>query len=377
MKLVKVIYIGRHGERGPLCIPSSLKKDWEVIGMLTPKGEETQYKRGQHMREKYKDLLSASDTRVMCQSSYVDRTIDSGFCLLSGLFGHPFTSPRTVAREEKIAFLGTHGAQLKPWDVDVVYRGYHENITPAATGIYAELNKAAHDKKDYYDLLMPIHPLAVETLERKSTSLDYFDIYSLYDLLECYRANDKEFPEGFKDGKLYKDISFIHHYLLFNLMMSSQVLRRVTNYYVYKQVVEVITEMKGRVFCYYSSHDSNILAFILGLGYDVGEVPYYSSGITIEIYESPEGQFANLDYREQNLNKKIFPELKSEYIPLADLLEKFSKERFKDDEEYRKYSGNKDFDYIRDYVNAKPIIVQSSALNEQKQLDILFKKSTP
>jgi len=352
---MKVIYVGRHGERTPLYIPAGLKKDWGVDGVLTSKGEETQYKKGQYLGEKYKDFLSAA--RVVCQTSYLDRTIDSGYCLLSGLLGLPFTSPEVVSKKDKISFLAKHGAKPRPWNVDVLYGGYLADLSPNSDVIKKELLESAREKKEHFDKLIPIMPVAAKVLEKKlSDPLDYFEIFDLYDLLECYRANGKAFPEGLEGEKLYKELVFVHAYLLHNLMFKSEALRRVTNHYIFKEFISIIMDKSEPTFHYYSSHDLHIYVIILGLGYDIKEAPPHTTGLTIEVYKSSEGSFVKLDYKGECFNKKIFPSLEGEYIPLEHLLDKLRTECYKDDEEYKKHSGNKDFDYIRDYVNAEPIL---------------------
>jgi hypothetical protein len=284
----------------------------------------------------------------------LNRTIDSGYCLLSGLFELPFTSPQTLNRKDKIAFLAKHGAKIRHWNVNVIYGGYSPDLCPASDRIQKELLESAHEKKEHFDTLIPIMPIAAKILEKKlNDPLDYHEIFSFYDLLECYRANGKVFTEG---EKLHKELKFVHGYLLYNLMFKSEVLRRLTNHYIFKEFISIITDMSEPSFHYYSSHDLNIYVIILGLGYDIKEAPPYSSGITIEVYQSSESSFAKLDYKDECINKKLFPSLEGEYIPLEYLMDRLKAECYKDDEEFKKYSGNKDFDYIRDYVNAKPIL---------------------
>ena len=157
-------------------------------------------------------------------------------------------------------------------------------------------------------------------------------------------------------------------------MLASDIARRIANHYMYKEIIRLITNKDDPCFYYYSSHDANVFALILGLGYNINEMPIHNSGLTIEVYESSEGRFICLDYNGESLNKVIFPKLTTDYIPIKDLIELMEKECFNDDEEYKQYNGNKEFDYERDYVNAKPVDLDNSQTNEHKQLDTLFKK---
>ena len=272
MKLTKIIYIGRHGERGALEIPLRYLKDWDQPGLLTSKGEQTQYKQGQYLRNKYSEFLKSINERVFCQSSNMDRTINSGFCLLSGLLGLPFTSPSIVNKKDKTIFLTNHGARLKPLSKDVIFRGYYQDVSPGIDSQYDALIKNALDIKDHFEELNPILPIAADLFKQNTKlSMDYSCLNCLSDFLECYYINDKPFPKGFEDGKVFDQLKFIHYYMTYDLMFKSDIIRRVTNHYHYKELMYIINDESGSLFYYYSSHDSIIFSIILGLGYNIGE----------------------------------------------------------------------------------------------------------
>jgi len=359
MKLNKVIYIGRHGERAPLQMPEKLEKEWGGEGILTAKGAETAYKRGVSLREKYGDLFKRmTETNIFCQTSNIDRTIDSCYCLLRALLGKPFILPSTLKKIEKVELLRKYGAKIKPCSCDVLYRGYCEDLLPNVKIEYDKLYKNAIEKRMHFAELLPFISCAKEIVELSEDQImDYWGMFYLYDILQCYKLNDKSFPKGFEDGEVHKKLEFVYYYLINDLMFASETVRRLSNHYIFKQICEIINGPDKEAFHYYLSHDSNIFAMILGLGYNICEVPPCSSGITFEIYvDSTNNQkFINIDYNGTNLNNILFPDLKTVYIPDKIICEKMTKECFKNDEEYKIIGGNKAFDYIKDYVNSPEI----------------------
>jgi len=376
MKLVKVIYIGRHGERSPLRMPVEFKKEWGGNGILTPKGAETQYKKGAFLREKYADLFKRiTETNIFCQTSNMDRTIDSCFSLLRGLLAQPFALPSTLTKLEKVTLLRKYGAKIKPLTSDVLYRGFYGDLSPNAKIELCKLFEDATEKRMHFPELLPFIPKAHITIGLSAdVIMDYWGMFYLFDMLQCYKANEKPFPKDFEDGEVHKKIEFIHYFILNNLMFASETVRRLANHYIMRQICEIINGPDNEAFYYYLSHDSNIFALILGLGHNIGEIPPCSSGITFEIYvDSTNGQkFISIDYNGKNLNKILFPDIKTDLIPDKVLCEKMAKECFKCDEEYRDASGNKAFDYIKDYVNAPEIQMEHTQETESKQLNTLL-----
>lgn len=84
----------RHGDRTPAYFfptdPNSAPNDWSVgMGQLTNEGRQQHYALGQWLRQRYggellPELYSENDIYV--QASDVDRTLDSAYCNLAGLY---------------------------------------------------------------------------------------------------------------------------------------------------------------------------------------------------------------------------------------------------------------------------------------------------
>lgn len=89
---------------------------------------------------------------------------------------------------------------------------------------------------------------------------------------------------------------------------------------------------------------------LLGLGYNPKEIPPFSEGVTIELYEDQQGKFINVLYRGQSINKHISNNALP--IPIEDFILILQKEQFSSNEEFNQFSGKTDFNFERDYINA-------------------------
>ena len=337
MKLVKLIYIGRHGERAPMKLPPLFLKDWDGEGLLTIKGERSQYQKGVLIHNKYIEFfatLKNSPKHIFCQSPDVDRTIDSGYCLLNGLLGIPFISPRIIPKEDKLSLLNGYGNVIRPTKSDKLYYGYSINVSPKILPIYNSLTQAAISKREYFEILIPAMEKVNIIYGTNYKDVDYQKAYQLYDLLECYHANDKKYPKGFEDGILHDQLKFINHYATYNLGFIEVLARRLTNHFIFKEFIKIIKSPQKPSFHYYSSHDSNIFAIMLGLGYDIKGTVEYNKGLLIEVYESQKDRYVNLSYNDVNINKDIIPSLKTKYIPSLEIIRRLNEECFKDENEY-------------------------------------------
>lgn len=86
--------IWRHGDRAPANFyptdPNSNPDVWPFsLGQLTNLGKQQQYRLGQWLRDRYADVLlpeSYDDQTVFVRSTDVDRTLDSAYSNLAGLF---------------------------------------------------------------------------------------------------------------------------------------------------------------------------------------------------------------------------------------------------------------------------------------------------
>jgi len=354
MELLKVIYIGRHGQREPTEVPEAYKQDWPNKGELTLKGAEGQYTKGTQMRTKYSEffkLLQDSPKYIFCRTSDFGRNVDSAHYFLSGLFNLPFVFPIT-AGEEKFKVIRKYGNRLSKLACDVLYRSYFVTSSPAFASLYSSMHKAAEEKKEYFTELEPVVHKLKSTYGLNSVVMDYRGFFHLNDFLECYKANDKPLPKEFTEADI-KATSAMPYFTLYNITLAHETIRRVYNHYLFKELIKVINEPSRPFFYYFSGHYITMFAFLLGLGYVLPELTNYNTGITIEVYKGTKGRFINIEYDEKNINKLLFPELSSDYIPIEVLLEAMQKEKFKSDDEYKLYSGNKEFDYDRDFEESE------------------------
>eukprot|EP00826_Nyctotherus_ovalis_P065450 TRINITY_DN9625_c0_g1_i6.p1 TRINITY_DN9625_c0_g1~~TRINITY_DN9625_c0_g1_i6.p1 ORF type:complete len:311 (+),score=66.96 TRINITY_DN9625_c0_g1_i6:77-1009(+) len=303
------------------------------------------------IRDSFK-LLQDSPKHVFCRVSDFSRIIDSAYYFLSGFFSLPFVYPTAPADPLKSELLTKYGSTLNKSACDALYRGHFTSSSPSLVPIYSSLHKAAEERKDHFASLEPVVPKLKALFGLSPTAMDYRGFYHLNDFLECYRANDKPLPKGFGEDDV-EAMKCITYFTMYDITLADEIIRRVFNYYIFKELIRVIEEPSKPIFYYFSGHDITIFGILLGLGYLLPETTTYNTGITIEVYKMGGERFVNIEYDKMNVNKLLFPGMTSDHIPIEKLLETMRKELFKSDEEYKVYTGNKDFDYERDFAEAE------------------------
>ncbi len=108
-----------------------------------------------------------------------------------------------------------------------------------------------------------------------------------------------------------KELAFMHYYLLYDLMYADEHVRKFTNHFFFKAVINNLTKQQKK-FYFYSSHDANILSSLIAMGYIPKEVPCYCVDLVIYLYESESDKYVDVTYQGTSIFSK--PKLMSEFI---------------------------------------------------------------
>lgn len=296
------VEVCRHGARAPNQIFPFHRQYWRGYepGQLTALGQRQSYLLGVELRRRYVEDLGLFNStyhpgEVKVQSTDVDRTLESAYAQLSGLFpagsgpriptGRVLRPPlpvRDVADIEKE--LGSqalpHLVQSVPIhadDSDHVLHGYKHSVCPRMSQIkdnvkllpeYAQLEERAR-------ALLPDLNHLIPGGEMK-------EIKRLYSGLACDLAQGNPLPAGID----LETIRQLHRDLVVLPFKDPEAQVLSCSEFFKRLLAQFADRLAGGSlrFVLNSAHDYTLIAFLSCLGADIPAIPVFASSLLFELY---------------------------------------------------------------------------------------------
>jgi hypothetical protein len=296
------VEVCRHGARAPNQIFPFHSEYWRGYepGQLTALGQRQAYLLGVELRRRYVEDLGLFNStyhprEVKVQSTDVDRTLETAYAQLSGLFpagtGLRIPAKRVLRPPFPVRDIESIekelGTQALPFQVrsipihsndsDHVLHGYKDSICPRMAQIKANIK------------LLPEHAQIEERARALQTDYNHLipegglkELKRLYSGLACDQAQGNPIPPGIDLEalrQLHRDLVV----LPFNdpegqVLSCSEFFKRLL-----AQFEERLAGGRLR-FVLNSAHDYTLLAFMSCLGADIPDVPVFSSSLLFELY---------------------------------------------------------------------------------------------
>jgi hypothetical protein len=268
LKLEKLIVVCRHGPRQPIMIPPKFdfslwlnhdKNNYNIKAQLTNIGKLYCQFRGKELYDSYKNHFDLNKAKILVESSFFDRTIDSTISYLSGL-----------------------NLDIKKEDIIL------SNFLASDKCLTPEENIVYHNAVNNYKLKMNTDELDNQIKEVTghviTKPMDYFDIHST---INCYKVHNYILPENLNlvEKQLHK-ITVLFYNLLndvennYALLLGSR---------LYDHIMDIINS--DTTFAFLSTHDNSIMPFVKYIHKKYNkdsfiDLPDFCSTVRFEIWSS-------------------------------------------------------------------------------------------
>ena len=160
--------------------------------------------------------------------------------------------------------------------------------------------------------------------------------------MHCLIKNKHPLPFPL-DVNLYNEIASINEFTLYDLMYLDKNFRKVTNYYFFQYLKKLLissqkNEASSKKFIFISSHDSNLISTILGLGFPRISAPSFCSDFTIETFEDKEKKL----YIECKYERETLSIGQKFTFPIDEFNRMIDKEIFYEEKEFLEAAGRKE-----------------------------------
>lgn len=286
LELVQVVF--RHGDRTPIDpFPKDTHKDYwtEGFGQLTNIGKQQHYELGQFIRQRYQGFLNESYNcdEVLINSTNVDRTLMSAESNLAGLY------PPSV---EEL------------WNPDIAWQPIPVHTLPTPIDYVLDTDSYC-PKYDSLDNLVR-HSPGMERINEENLDLysfvtnetgrnitDIFGISKIYDTLMIEKIYNLSIPSWvdpvYDQMHNLSDMTFTWKYKL----PDERRLRGgpMVEHMIHNMQLKINGQNEKRKAYIFSSHDTEVAAFLSALDVFNGVAPPYASAVFVELHSLSEDQY--------------------------------------------------------------------------------------
>ena len=258
---------------------------------LTQTGADLLQSIGESFRQKYtaffEEIIAKKDARIIATST--SRIYESAYYFLTGLLGaNNLTEPHPMSiwgdSDQKLAFLEQFNLALYPNELNIIYAA-HTDLSPTRMKANADLMKTLWESKYMFEKFEHYFPLLEKLSNIEIRDFDYWVLYNIYDILVCIKEEGLPFPEGTSE-EMMESLKCVPYIIFYDIWMKNSENRRLANHVIYSQLLQVLGNEIPSSFLYYSTHDANLIAFLIGLGSNVHFMPYFGDRIIIQIFSN-------------------------------------------------------------------------------------------
>ena len=281
LNLVQSIILIRHGHRCPLRMFVPIPNLTVKPGFLTPIGMSRAISKGKEIRNVYKDF-SINEEDIMVVSSNFPRTIETAYYFLQGFLGYSSQNEATI--KEKLEFLYKFKLYRKEKQHDVLIHGYFSYLNPRSQFLFEENNVKLFKEKCLFDKIQVYKDIINKFYPNFESNREvYLLIFMVYDFANCLLKNEITLPSPLTK-EFCTDLDPVHALLLEDLYMKDEIIRKLSLHYMMKFLQEKILQRKEKLI-FFSTHDINIVALVIGLKFENKGVPDFCDDFRIEILE--------------------------------------------------------------------------------------------
>ena len=322
-KLDFVILAIRHGDRAPFSNMKNAPYKWEYgFEQLTPAGMREEYNSGKLLRKRYVDEMKFLKPTYQNFSIYaitdpVNRTVQSGQCLLMGLYP-PKTGP-LLGKKAVNAFAAPGLAPKTNNSPALPYRFQSIPIMTTTEESHLLMIPYLDYLKVLKDHVYPTDAWKNKTKEVESNFANWSKISGdKIDTLEkavgfggqlnCAIANNKTLPKGITLEEAEKVVDLTSWGLC--AQFKNEVVSYISGVYLLNTMIEnikdAISGKKPYKMVFYSGHDITLLPLMALLGAPLDETPAYAAHMELEVYKTDDAKhIIKLRYNGKNVKSTL------------------------------------------------------------------------